>query len=50
VQMLSAHSNLGVVLGLLGKKEDAITEFRRAVECDPTSEAARANLRRALTR
>jgi predicted CXXCH cytochrome family protein len=50
VQMLSAHSNLGVVLGLLGKKEDAVTEFRRAVECDPTSEAARANLRRALTR
>jgi tetratricopeptide (TPR) repeat protein len=47
-QMLSAHSNLGVVLGLLGRPEEAIAEFRRAVECDPASETAKANLRLAL--
>lgn len=47
-QMLSAHSNLGVVLGLQGLREQAITEFRLALECDPSSEPARANLRRAL--
>ena len=48
-QMLSAHSNLGVVLSLLGNRREAIEEFRRAVECDPHSETAKANLRRALS-
>ena len=49
-QMLSAHSNLGVVLDHMGDHEGAIKEFRRAVECDPSSAAAKQNLRQALTR
>jgi hypothetical protein len=48
--MLSAHSNLGVVLDHMGDHEGAIKEFRRAVECDPYSAAAKQNLRQALTR
>ena len=48
-QMLSAHSNLGVVLGLLGHREAAIAEFRLALQCDPTSAQANSNLRLALS-
>lgn len=39
------HNDLGAVLWQLGEGERACRQFRRALECNPGHEAARANLR-----
>jgi Flp pilus assembly protein TadD len=44
------YNDLGVVLERLGMPEDAATAYRKALELDPKSSAARANLDALLAR
>ncbi len=43
-----AYVNLGAVLARAGRREEAIAQFRKALEVDPTNRAAEGNLRLAL--
>jgi tetratricopeptide (TPR) repeat protein len=45
-----SHNNLAVALRALGRHDQAIEEFRRAVALDPSNDAARKNLEDALKR
>jgi Tfp pilus assembly protein PilF len=47
-QNANAHNNLGVILILQGKLDEAIAHFNRAVQIDPNYTDARNNLNRAL--
>jgi Flp pilus assembly protein TadD len=41
--MASAHDNLGIILGAIGRPDAAIVHFRRAAEIDPASFEVRNN-------
>ena len=44
------HSNLGFACVQLGREEEAITHYRRAVECDPNHLPSQTALRELLRR
>ena len=46
--LVTAHNGLGNLLALEGRAQDAVAEYRRAIELDPELRAARANLGGAL--
>jgi len=45
---VTAHNNLGIALGSLGRMEEAIDHFRQALALQPDFEDARRNLATAL--
>ena len=49
-QSAAAHNNFGVALASMGRIDQAVEHFRRAVVLDPGFEEARNNLRRAGSR
>ena len=42
------HNNLGVALGIQGKLEEAIGQFRAALQCEPGNANAHNNLGKAF--
>jgi len=48
-QAPEVHNNLGVALIRLGRRDEAIREFREAIKLDPSDPGARDNLSRALS-
>jgi len=43
-----AYENIGIVYGRMGRPHEAETNFRKALQCDPSFLDARANLGTAL--